>query len=250
MPWQGSASVPLLFSGPALGIPMVRRCGWWHRGACAASWYPPSACSLCPPTRCRELRTRQASALCLALHPSVGVWGCLRGPAGVQGAVIDSVPVSTMDIAGTVMDWAGVAPSANMTTTSLRPFMTPSAAGAVAVGAVPYRPFVSSGLSSWRAVVQAAGKAAGGDAAVHSSSPPAHMYKLVCCKGTSCPGQPRNTTWDGVRQDAFFGGVETAGAFVCSCAFGCAACVGVLVGCWEGGVRGLDCEWFHVPNVC
>ena len=109
MPWQGSASVPLLVSAPALGLP--------------------------------------------------------------AGASVDA-PVSTLDIAGTVLDYAGVAPAPSMAAASLRSFLQ------AAPPPPQYRPFVASGLGSWRAVVQTR---AGVD------------YKLVCCRG-ACPGAPRNAS--------------------------------------------------------
>ena len=104
MPWQGSASVPLLFVGPALGV---------RAGAAVAA------------------------------------------------------PVTTLDIAGTLLDFAGVARAPGMTTQSLRP--------ALVAGAPPARATVSSGLASWRAVLD---------------TPPANasaIFKLVCCRGP-CPG--------------------------------------------------------------
>ena len=79
-----------------------------------------------------------------------------------------------MDLAGTILDWAGATPGTNMTTVSLRPFLS---SGNAPRGS--YRPFVSSGLSSWRAVVQSASDGA--------------IYKLICCRGV-CPGQPSNAT--------------------------------------------------------
>ena len=101
MPWQGSASVPLLFVGPGV-------------------------------------------------------------PAGAALAE----PVATLDIAGTVLDYAGVARAAGMTTRSLRGALT---------GGAPPRSHVSSGLGTWRSVLQ---------------TPPANasaIFKLVCCRG-ACPG--------------------------------------------------------------
>lgn len=64
-----------------------------------------------------------------------------------------------------------------MTTRSLRPLLTP------APNPAGYRPFVSSGLGPWRAVVQ--------------TRPDGLRLKLVCCKGGVCPGQPGNVTRGG-----------------------------------------------------
>ena len=117
LPWQGSASVPLLVSAPALGLP--------------------------------------------------------------AGAAVDA-PVATLDIAGTVLDYAGVAPAPSMAgVASLRSFLQ------TAPPPPPYRPFVASGLGSWRAVVQTR---AGVD------------YKLVCCRG-ACPGAPHNASAPGAGGD-------------------------------------------------
>ncbi len=105
---------------------------------------------------------------------SVSVPLVILGPELPAGATVGD-PVSTMDIAGTVLDFAGLAPdTANgMTTVSLRPFLSPSP------NASAYRTHVSSGLSSWRAVV------------VTRES--GMRLKLVCCRGR-CPGQPGNAT--------------------------------------------------------
>lgn len=111
---------------------------------------------------------------------SVNVPLVVSAPAlGVpQGVAIADVPVATMDLAGTFLDWAGATPGVNMTSRSLRPFLQQPGAAAAAAAA-PYRDFVSSGLAAWRAVVQSAADGA--------------IYKLVCCRG-ACPGQPANAT--------------------------------------------------------
>ena len=106
---------------------------------------------------------------------SVAVPLLVAGPGVPAGAVV-ATPVGTMDIAGTVLDLAGVAPDAanGMTTRSLRPLLAP------APNASAYRDHVASGLGAWRAVVMA--------------RPSGRRLKLVCCRGASCPGQPRNAT--------------------------------------------------------
>jgi hypothetical protein len=96
-----------------------------------------------------------------------------------QGVAIADVPIATMDLSGTILDWAGATLGVNMTTVSLRPFLKSSQDGSARAS---YRPFVSSGLSSWRAVVQSAGDGS--------------IYKLICCKGV-CPGQPANVSRPG-----------------------------------------------------
>ena len=112
MPWQGSASVPLVFSAPALGIG--------------------------------------------------------------QGKVVAGVPVATLDIAGTLLDFAGSMPAQGMTTQSLK---------GVLLGTGAYnRPFVSSGLGAWRMVLEG-----------NTSATAPHLWKFVCCRG-ACPGAPSNST--------------------------------------------------------
>ena len=109
---------------------------------------------------------------------SVSVPLFISGPGLAANAIVDA-PVGTMDIAGTVLDLAGVAPVAGMTTLSLLPFVNGSAAPEAL-----YRPFVSSGLSGgraagegWRAVVQARREG---------------TYKLLCCRSSTgvCDGAP------------------------------------------------------------
>lgn len=84
-------------------------------------------------------------------------------------------PVATLDLAGTVLDFAGAPAAANMTTQTLRPLLIPHVANVT-----PPRAYVSSGLQSWRLVVM-----------THPAN--GHALKLVCCKGP-CPGQPSNST--------------------------------------------------------
>ena len=100
---------------------------------------------------------------------SVSVPLVISGPGLQRGATVDA-PVGTMDIAGTVLDLAGVAPAPNMTTVSLLGYVNGSAAPA-------YRPFVSSGLGAWRLVVQARKDS---------------TYKLLCCRSATgeCSGAP------------------------------------------------------------
>lgn len=78
-------------------------------------------------------------------------------------------PVSTLDLPGTFLDLAGVAKTGPMTVESLVPVLLDGTA-------TPKRPFISSGLDTWRLVVKE----------THGSS-----YKLICCEG-NCPGKPKN----------------------------------------------------------
>ena len=101
---------------------------------------------------------------------SVSVPLVVLGPGLPAGGATVGEPVGTMDIAGTVLELAGVAPAPNMTTVSLMPLL----------GGGAYRHFVSSGLGDWRAVAM--------------KRPDGTHLKLVCCAAGKCPGQPRNDT--------------------------------------------------------
>jgi arylsulfatase len=98
---------------------------------------------------------------------SVNVPLVILGPNLPVKATIEQ-PVATFDIAGTILDLAGIPPALGMTTVSLLPLLG---------GSGTYRTFVSSGLSNWRAVSM--------------TRPDTTRLKLICCKG-ACPGQPRN----------------------------------------------------------
>jgi len=98
---------------------------------------------------------------------SVNVPLVILGPNLPIKATIEQ-PVATFDIAGTILDLAGIPPALGMTTVSLLPLLG---------GNGTYRSFVSSGLSNWRAVAM--------------TLPDTTRLKLICCKG-NCPGQPRH----------------------------------------------------------
>ena len=130
---------------------------------------------------------------------SISVPLFISGP-GLQTNATVSLPVATMDVAGTVLDLAGVPPASGMTTMSLLGFVNGSAASPT-----PYRPFVASGLGGWRAVVKTRSEG---------------TYKLVCCRSATglCDGQPSrgggaarkamvgDSGEDGGRYDAVAGG--------------------------------------------
>ena len=126
MPWQGSASVPLVISAPS---------------------------------------------------PK------LRASLGLAANATIAVPVATLDVAGTVLDFAGASAAANMTSHTLRPLLVNHGGNVT-----PTRAYVSSGLQSWRLVVM-----------THPAN--GHALKLVCCKGP-CPGQPKNSTQGSGKVDA------------------------------------------------
>ena len=93
---------------------------------------------------------------------------------------INHVPVTTMDITGTVLDFAGTVPCENMTTVSLRSLLTNATSS---VESPQYRTYTQSGLGNWRMVLQST-------AYMNSSiTNTSTIYKFICCKGP-CPGQP------------------------------------------------------------
>jgi hypothetical protein len=90
------------------------------------------------------------------------------GPGIAEGLEYKD-PVTTLDLPGTFMDFAGATANEDMTTQSLRPLLT---------GGKPTRDHVSSGLAYWRLVVQKVG---------------AVSYKLICCED-SCKAPASSTT--------------------------------------------------------
>ena len=101
------------------------------------------------------------------------------GPGIVAGATVD-LPVATLDMGGTFIDYAGATPAPGMTTRTLRPLLEGGIANASAAAA--YRGFVSSGLGNFRLVVQQHAKVGG---AVNEMT----QYKYICCQGP-CPNAP------------------------------------------------------------
>jgi len=100
---------------------------------------------------------------------------------GVKQQIISDHPVATMDIAGTILDFAGISPSINMTTQSFKKLLLGDT-----VASYP-RPYVSSGLALWRAVMMA-----------DQNGNESRLWKLICCKGP-CPGSPSTLT-DGIAE--------------------------------------------------
>jgi len=97
---------------------------------------------------------------------SVSVPLVVLGPGVPKGRVVDA-PVATLDLVALFLETAGAAPAEHMTVVSMRGFLDPTQT-------VPYRPFISSGLSNFRLVV----KDVGGTS-----------FKYICCKG-QCPNPP------------------------------------------------------------
>lgn len=120
---------------------------------------------------------------------------CMGGPI-VKGKAIHQ-PVSTMDLAGTFLDFAGVSPHPGMTSVSLRQFLTNRDD---VPNALTYRPTVSSGLQllsedNYFTRSELLGRAR---QAIEKPHPEFSWrmavevetgFKFICCKGT-CPGAP------------------------------------------------------------
>jgi arylsulfatase A-like enzyme len=100
------------------------------------------------------------------------------GPGIKKGVTVD-IPVATMDMAGTFMDYASAKPAPGMTTVSWRSLLEGNEAASypnVPEASSSYRSFVSSGLDNFRMVVKVIGGVS---------------YKFICCKG-KCPNPPSN----------------------------------------------------------
>ena len=103
-------------------------------------------------------------------EPSAVVPLVCAGPGIASGRTV-SVPVATLDLAGTFLDFAGVASAGAvlpvpMTTMSLRGLMEGREAAVAS-----YRPHVSCGLTKWRM-------------AVRRNPADGQIYKLVCSNGS------------------------------------------------------------------
>jgi arylsulfatase A-like enzyme len=116
----------------------------------------------------------------------------------VRGKVINT-PVSTMDLASTFLDFAGVSPHPGMTSVSLRKFLTDTDA---VPNASTYRSTVSSGLqdsfdANFRSEMPEVTGTNGRETMEKSSASYSWRMlvevetglKFICCKG-QCPGAP------------------------------------------------------------
>eukprot|EP00040_Diaphanoeca_grandis_P026766 m.150354 g.150354 ORF g.150354 m.150354 type:complete len:548 (+) comp30723_c0_seq4:224-1867(+) len=97
---------------------------------------------------------------------------CTGETFGIRRDAVVSSPVTTVDLAGTFLDFAGLLSKAphNMSVHSLKPVMV----GAVST---PTRPILNFGLSNFRGVIRP----------VNST----HAWKFFCCNGI-CPGATKN----------------------------------------------------------
>jgi hypothetical protein len=117
------------------------------------------------------------------------------GPGIAKGGTV-SVPVATLDMGGTFLDYAGADPVVGMSTRSLRPLLEAAGGGGggggggsvgsadanTSAAVAAYRGFVSSGLANFRLVVQA-------HPAVGGAAGETTQYKYICCQG-ACPNAP------------------------------------------------------------
>jgi len=117
------------------------------------------------------------------------------GP-GVKKGSIYADPVTTLDLPGTFLDYAGYGKAPYpMTTRSLRHLLQDENKRYAKMFenkeleyVPPVREYVSSGYGNWRAVIKVtSGK--------HSDTSIQHLstYKLICCRGT-CPEAPKSAT--------------------------------------------------------
>lgn len=117
------------------------------------------------------------------------------GP-GVKNGSIYADPVTTLDLPGTFLDYAGYGRAPYpMTTRSLRPLLQDASKRHAKMfhnKAVehlhPVRECVSSGYGSWRAVIKVTY-----DKTSHTSNQHVSTYKLICCKD-ACPGAPQSAS--------------------------------------------------------
>ncbi|KAL7542561.1 hypothetical protein ACHAXR_011879 [Thalassiosira sp. AJA248-18] len=101
-------------------------------------------------------------------HASVSTPLFISGPGVAPGRVHEG-PVTTLDLGGTWLDYAGVSRMApGMTTRSLRSIL-------VGDETAPRRPYISSGYLEWRTVIK--------EMPTSPEDPAMTSYKLICCKG-------------------------------------------------------------------
>jgi len=106
----------------------------------------------------------------------------VMGP-GVRHGRVHEGPVSTLDLGGTWLDYAGISNMASnmgMTTASLRSILAQDMT-------LPRRPYVLSGYLEWRIVVK--------EMPTSPEDQSMTSYKLICCRsGKGMKGSPRTAT--------------------------------------------------------
>jgi len=128
------------------------------------------------------------------------------GPGIKEGYVYEE-PITTLDLPGTFLDYAGYGKAPHpMTTRSLRPLLqdydrpsggvgwgfrqrtTETAQNTAVDDLSTVRNFVSSGYANWRAVIKVTS-----DKPTYWTAERQSTYKLICCKG-ACPGAPKSAS--------------------------------------------------------
>jgi arylsulfatase A-like enzyme len=115
-------------------------------------------------------------------HASVSTPLFIMGP-GVRVGRVHDCPVSTLDLGGTWLEYAGignVGPRMGMTTTSLRSILSQDMS-------LPRRSYVSSGYLEWRTVIK--------EMPTSPEDQSITSYKLICCKSArGMKGAPKSAT--------------------------------------------------------
>mmetsp|Transcript_28278 Transcript_28278/g.60715 ORF Transcript_28278/g.60715 Transcript_28278/m.60715 type:complete len:592 (+) Transcript_28278:65-1840(+) len=122
-----------------------------------------------------------ASGKGMPWHASISTPLFIMGPGVGEGKVHEG-PVSTLDLGGTWLDYAGVS--------NLGPGMTTASLRSILAGYMTdtRRPFVSSGYGDWRAVIK--------EMPTSPEDPTITSYKLICWKSGKAwkKGAPRSAT--------------------------------------------------------
>jgi len=121
-----------------------------------------------------------ASGKGMPWHAAVSTPLFIMGP-GVRHGRVHEGPVSTLDLGGTWLDYAGVNTLApEMTTASLRSILSLDMS-------IPRRPHVSSGYLDWRTVIK--------EMPTSPEDPTPTSYKLICAKSPKgMKGAPKTAT--------------------------------------------------------
>jgi len=121
-----------------------------------------------------------ASGKGMPWHAAVSTPLFIMGP-GVRHGRVHEGPVSTLDLGGTWLDYAGVSNMApGMTTSSLRSILAQDMS-------LPRRPHVSSGYLEWRTVIK--------EMPTSPEDPTLTSYKLICAKSPKgMKGAPKSAT--------------------------------------------------------
>mmetsp|Transcript_24298 Transcript_24298/g.38123 ORF Transcript_24298/g.38123 Transcript_24298/m.38123 type:complete len:574 (+) Transcript_24298:93-1814(+) len=127
-----------------------------------------------------NLGDNKASGKGMPWHAAVSTPLFIMGP-GVRHGRVHEGPVSTLDLGGTWLDYAGVNTLApGMTTASLRSILLQEKS-------IPRRPYVSSGYLEWRTVIK--------EMPTSLEDPTPTSYKLICARSPKgMKGAPKTAT--------------------------------------------------------